>query len=88
MARRILLVVLDGLGDRPIKDLGGKTPLQAAATEHLHWFAQNGATGLLDPIAPGVCPGSDTSHLALLGYDPEAVYTARGPFEPRASAST
>ena len=81
MARRILLVVLDGLGDRPIKDLGGKTPLQAAATEHLHWFAQNGATGLLDPIAPGVCPGSDTSHLALLGYDPETVYTGRGPFE-------
>jgi len=79
--RKILLVVLDGLGDRPIKDLGGKTPLQAAATEHLHWFAQNGATGQLDPIAPGVCPGSDTSHLALLGYDPEAVYTGRGPFE-------
>ncbi len=81
MARKILLVVFDGLGDRPIKDLGNKTPLQAAATEHLDWFAANGASGLLDPIAPGVCPGSDTSHLALLGYDPEAVYTGRGPFE-------
>ena len=81
MPRKILLVILDGLGDRPIKDLGSKTPLQAAALEHLHWFAANGVTGLLDPIAPGVCPGSDTSHLALLGYDPEAVYTGRGPFE-------
>ena len=81
MARRILLIVFDGLGDRPIKDLGNKTPLQVAATEHLDWFAANGASGLLDPIAPGVCPGSDTSHLALLGYDPEAVYTGRGPFE-------
>jgi len=79
--RKILLIVLDGLGDRPIKDLGNKTPLQAAATEFLDWFAANGASGLLDPIAPGVCPGSDTSHLALLGYDPEAVYTGRGPFE-------
>jgi len=79
--RKILLVVLDGLGDRPIKDLGNKTPLQAAATEHLDWFAANGAVGLLDPIAPGVCPGSDTSHLALLGYDPETTYTGRGPFE-------
>ena len=77
----MLLIVLDGLGDRPIKDLGGKTPLQAAATENLDWFAANAASGLLDPIAPGVCPGSDTSHLALLGYDPEAVYTGRGPFE-------
>ena len=47
----------------------------------MDWFAANGASGLLDPIAPGVCPGSDTSHLALLGYDPEAVYTGRGPFE-------
>lgn len=81
MVRKILLVVLDGLGDRPIKDLGGKTPLEAAATENMDWFAANGASGLLDPIAPGVCPGSDTSHLALLGYDPEAVYTGRGPFE-------
>lgn len=80
-SRRILLVVLDGLGDRPIKDLGDKTPLQVAATENLDWFAANGASGLLDPIAPGVCPGSDTSHLALLGYDPETVYTGRGPFE-------
>lgn len=79
--RKILLIVLDGLGDRPIKELGNKTPLQVANTEHMDWFAQNGATGLLDPIAPGVCPGSDTSHLALLGYDPEAVYTGRGPFE-------
>ncbi len=79
--RKILLVVLDGLGDRPIKDLGNKTPLQAAATENLDWFAANGAVGLLDPIAPGVCPGSDTSHLALLGYDPETTYTGRGPFE-------
>ena len=81
MPRKILLIVLDGLGDRPIKDLGNKTPLQAAATEHLDWFAANGVVGLLDPIAPGVCPGSDTSHLALLGYDPEATYTGRGPFE-------
>ena len=81
MPRKILLLVLDGLGDRPIKDLGNMTPLQVAATEFLDWFAANGASGLLDPIAPGVCPGSDTSHLALLGYDPEAVYTGRGPFE-------
>ncbi|HEV8594867.1 MAG TPA: 2,3-bisphosphoglycerate-independent phosphoglycerate mutase [Thermoplasmata archaeon] len=81
MVQKILLIIFDGLGDRPIKDLGNKTPLQAAATEHMDWFAANGASGLLDPIAPGVCPGSDTSHLALLGYDPETTYTGRGPFE-------
>lgn len=81
MPRPILLVVLDGLGDRPLKELGGKTPLQAAATPQLDRFAAEGVNGLVDPIAPGVCPGSDTAHLALLGYEPRHVYTGRGPFE-------
>lgn len=79
--RRILLLVFDGLGDRPVKELGNKTPLQATSTPNLDWFAANGECGLLDPIAPGVTPGSDTSHLALFGYDPYKVYTGRGPFE-------
>jgi 2,3-bisphosphoglycerate-independent phosphoglycerate mutase len=79
--RKLLMIILDGLGDRPIKDLGGKTPLQLAAKSELDWLAANGACGILDPIAPGVCPGSDTSHLALLGYDPFQVYSGRGPFE-------
>jgi len=79
--RKLLLIVVDGLGDRPIKDLGNKTPLQLAAKSNLDWLAANGACGIIDPIAPGVCPGSDTSHLALLGYDPYKVYTGRGPFE-------
>src|SRR5512136_2145448 len=79
--RRILLLIFDGLGDRPVKELGSKTPLEAALKPNLDWFAMNGMNGLLDPIAPGVRPGSDTSHLALFGYDPFAVYTGRGPFE-------
>lgn len=40
-----------------------------------------GVSGIMDTIAPGVRPGSDTSHLALLGYDPHEYYTGRGPFE-------
>jgi 2,3-bisphosphoglycerate-independent phosphoglycerate mutase len=80
-AKKILMVILDGLADRPVAELGNKTPLQAAKKPHLNWFAKNGKCGLLDPIAPGIRPGSDTSHLALLGYDPEEVYTGRGPYE-------
>ena len=79
--RKIVLLIFDGLGDRPIAELGRQTPLQAARKEHLDWFAANGVNGLLDPIAPGIRPGSDTSHLALFGYDPLTVYTGRGPFE-------
>src|SRR5437899_11315073 len=80
-ARRILFVIFDGLGDRPLTELGHKTPLEATPKPNLDWFAANGVNGLVDPIAPGIPAGSDTSHLALLGYDPHEVYTGRGPFE-------
>jgi len=79
--RKIFLVIGDGIGDRPVASLGGRTPLAAAVTPTLDRLAAGGITGLLDPIAPGVCAGSDTAHLALLGYDPYKYYTGRGPLE-------
>src|SRR3989304_562667 len=79
--RKILLLIFDGLGDRPIPELRRQTPRETARKEHLDWFAANGVNGLLDPIGPGIRAGSDTSHLALFGYDPREVYTGRGPFE-------
>ena len=79
--KKIMIVVMDGLGDRAVKDLGYKTPLQVAKKPNLDWFVQNGTSGSMDVIGPGIRPGSDTSHLALLGYDPYQVYTGRGPFE-------
>ena len=60
--KKILFVVADGLGDRGCVDLGGKTPLQATDTPNLDWFAKNGSSGIVDIIAPGVRPGSDTAH--------------------------
>jgi 2,3-bisphosphoglycerate-independent phosphoglycerate mutase len=44
-------------------------------------LAGKGECGIMDPIAPGIRAGSDTAHLALLGYDPYSIYTGRGPFE-------
>jgi len=79
--KKILTIILDGLADRPVAILGNRTPLQASNKSNLNWFAKNGMCGLMDPIAPGIRPGSDTSHLAILGYDPHEVYTGRGPFE-------
>ena len=78
---KILLLVGDGMGDRPLGRLGGQTPLEAANRPALDRLAVEGECGLLDPIAPGVRAGSDTSHLSLLGYDPHTTYTGRGPFE-------
>ena len=80
-AHKVVLVVLDGIPDRPCPDLGGKTPLQTAKTPFLDQVAREGITGIMDTIAPGVRPGSDTAHLALLGHPPEDYYTGRGPLE-------
>ena len=78
VANKILLIVLDGASDRPV---GGTTPLAHAKTPNLDALAFGGINGIMDTIAPGIRPGSDTSHLALLGYDPYKYYTGRGPFE-------
>lgn len=72
---------MDGMGDRPIKELNNQTPLQAANTPNMDQMAKEGITGIMDSIAPGIRPGSDTAHLSILGYNPYEVYTGRGPFE-------
>lgn len=79
--KKILIVIMDGLGDRANKKIGGKTPLQAMDTPNFDKFVKKGMSGICDIIAPGIKPGSDTAHLSILGYDPREVYTGRGPFE-------
>ncbi|MBN1762691.1 MAG: 2,3-bisphosphoglycerate-independent phosphoglycerate mutase [Methanomicrobia archaeon] len=76
---KAILLVCDGLGDRPSVD--GKTPLQAAYTPNLDAISASGINGLMDVIAPGIVPGSDTAHIALFGYDPYRYYPGRGVFE-------
>ncbi len=74
---KAILLIIDGLGDLPTP----KTPLQVAKTPNLDKLAKKGITGMLSPIAKYIVPGSDTSHLQLLGYDPAFFYRGRGPFE-------
>lgn len=78
---KILILIIDGIGDRGVEALDNQTPLIVADHPNLDWYASRGANGIMDPISPGIRPGSDTSHLSLLGYDPDEVYTGRGPFE-------
>jgi len=79
--KKILYIVLDGLGDLPIKELGNKTPLEAAATPCLDRLAQRGKSGLVFPAGKNIAPESDVAVLSLLGYDVQKYYTGRGPLE-------
>lgn len=78
---RIVIVALCGGADRPLAALGGRTPFVAAETPGLDRLAARGCTGLLEVIAGGIPPESDSGAMALLGYDPLVHYTGRGPLE-------
>jgi 2,3-bisphosphoglycerate-independent phosphoglycerate mutase len=79
--RKAIMLIIDGLGDRPVAELGGLTPLEAAETPCFDRLAKEGITGLMDPLSPGIRVGTDVGHLALFGYNPLKVYWGRGPIE-------
>jgi len=79
--KKLLYVAIDGMGDLPIKFLGGKTPLEAAETHNMDALAQNGQTGLMYSVKQGVAPESDVAVISLLGYDPFKYSTGRGVIE-------
>jgi len=78
---KAVFIILDGLGDRPLKELREKTPLEAAKKPNLNKLAANGITGMLYPIGPWINTGSDTAQLSIFGYEPEKYYFGRGPIE-------
>jgi 2,3-bisphosphoglycerate-independent phosphoglycerate mutase len=78
--RKYIVLVGDGMGDYPIEELGGKTPLQVAETPNMDHIAAC-RVGLVRTIPDGIEPGSDVANLSLLGYDPRVYHTRRAPFE-------
>lgn len=83
--KKVVYVVLDGLGDLPIAELGGKTPLEAANTPNMDKLARSGKTGRMYTVGKGIAPQSDVAVISILGYDPTLYYTGRGPLESFAS---
>ena len=78
---KYIVVLGEGMADRPIDELNGKTPLEAANTPVMDEMAGKGIVGLAHTIPEGMSPGSDTANLAVLGYNPRLYYTGRSPLE-------
>jgi len=80
MRKRVLLVP-DGMADEAQAALGGRTPLEAAQTPVMDGLARGGIVGLVRTVPEGMPAGSDVANLAVLGYDPAAVFSGRSPLE-------
>ena len=78
---KYILVIPDGMGDKPVKTLKGKTPLEAAHTPNMDYFSGQGLVGLTRNIPEGFLPGTDIGCLSVFGYDPRKYFTGRGPLE-------
>lgn len=76
-----ILVVPDGMADRPLAELDGKTPMQVARKPNMDFLASHGKVGMVRTIPEGMDPGSDVAVMSILGYDPRKYYSGRAPIE-------
>jgi len=81
MTMKYIILLGDGMADRPHAGLGGMTCLQAAKTPNLDLLATLGQVGMVHTIPEGFPPGSDVANLTVMGYDPAKYYTGRSPLE-------
>lgn len=78
---KYIVILGDGMGGRPLEELGGKTTLEYANTPNMDALAGMGRLGMVCNVPAGMSPGSDVANLSVMGYDPALYYTGRSPLE-------
>jgi len=78
---KYVVIIGDGMADRPVKGLGSKTPLQKAFKPNMDRLVLEGIIGKVRTIPAGFHPGSDIANLNILGYNPMEFYSGRAPLE-------
>lgn len=81
MKVKYLIIVPDGMADKPVSAFGNKTPLEAAKTPGFDRLAREGAMGQARTVPKGITPGSDAANLSILGLDPARYPLQRGSIE-------
>ncbi len=81
---KYVIILPDGASDEPLPQLGGRTPLEAAAIPHMDSVAARGRLGRTVTIPDGFTPGTDVGTLSLMGYDPRRYWAGRAPMEATA----
>ncbi len=78
---KYIVLVGDGMSDRPLASLGHKTPLQVAKTPNMDFLVQHGVIGTAHTLVQGFPLGSDVANLVVMGYDPRKYFSGRAPLE-------
>ncbi|MFH1055500.1 MAG: cofactor-independent phosphoglycerate mutase [Candidatus Altiarchaeota archaeon] len=78
---KFIVLVPDGAADRPLEELEGKTPLEAAYTPNMDTVAKKGTCGMAQTLFPELPFDSSVANMSVLGYDPRKYFSGRAPIE-------
>ena len=78
---KYLVLIPDGMADRPIPALGNRTPMEAAVKPCMDALAARATVGLVSNVPEGMVPESDTANMAILSFDPKVYSRGRSPLE-------
>jgi len=78
---KYIMLIGDGMADRPMEELNGRTVLEASDTRYMDQIVRKGRIGIVSTIPQGMTPASDVANLSIMGYDPREYYSGRGPLE-------